>query len=205
MSRRGLTGVELVVALVVTGLAAVIGSATLALLTDRSAPLREASSATERAAAVRRTIVDWLEDAHGAQSQFSGSSAAAFELLDLRDHGRAADQLLFTTSASTPLGSGDAIVRLFVDTDSRTPERGLVAELSAWPGASVTRLELDSTVAELDIRCLTDLAGTTQWLPTFLSAQAVPRGVELRLRATHPGELAPLLALPIRVAVEGGR
>lgn len=79
MTRRGLTGVELMVALAVTGLAAVIGSATLALLTDRSAALRDESTATGHAAAVRRTIVAWLEDAHGAQSPFSGSSAAAFE------------------------------------------------------------------------------------------------------------------------------
>jgi len=204
MTRRGMTGVELLVALAVTGLAAVIGTATLALLTDRGATLREQSSATEHAAAVRHTVVAWLEDAHGAQSPFSGNDAAAFELLDLRDHGRAADQLLFTTSAPTPLGSGDTFVRLYVDSDRRTPERGLVAELSPWPGAPVTRLELDSTVTDMEARCLTDLAGTPRWLPTFLSAQAVPRGIELRLRSA-PDALAPLLQLPIRVAVEAGR
>lgn len=205
MSRRGLTAVELVVALAVTGLAAVIGSATLSLLADRRAPLLETSSPTEHAAAVRRTVIGWLEDAHGALSPFSGSSVAAFELLDLRDHGRAADQLLFTTSAATPLGSADALIRLYVDSDERTPERGLVAELSAWPGAAVTRMELDSTVSELDVRCLTGLAGSRRWLPTFLSSQAVPRGLELRLRAARGRELAPLLQLPIRVALEAGR
>ena len=205
MTRRGLTGVELLVALAVTGLAAVIGGATLALLVDRGAPLREAAGATERAAAVRSTLVAWLEDAHGARSPFSGSSVAAFELLELRDHGREADQLLFTTSAPTPLGSSDTFVRLYVDSDPRTAERGLVAELSAWPGAPVTRVTLDSAVTSLDARCLTDLAGSEHWLQTFLSSQAVPRGVELRLDAADAGELAPLLRLPIRVAVEAGR
>jgi type II secretory pathway pseudopilin PulG len=204
MTRRGMTGAELLVALAVTGLAAVIGTATLALLTDRRASLRETSSATEHAAAVRHAIVAWLEDAHGAQSPFSGNEVAAFELLNLRDHGHPADQLLFTTSAPTPLGSGDAFVRLYVDSDSRTPERGLVADLSAWPGAPVTRMQLDSTVIEMDVRCLTDLAASPRWLPSFLSSQAVPRGVELRLRAST-GSLAPLLQLPIRVAVEAGR
>lgn len=204
MTRRGLTGAELMVALAITGLAAVIGSATLALLIDSGAPLRETSSATEHAAAVRRTIVGWLEDAHGAQSPFSGNSIAAFQLLDLRDHERDADQLLFTTSAPTPLGGGDALVRLYVDTDPRTPERGLVAELSAWPGAPTTQLPLDSTVTAMNVRCLTDLAGSPRWLSTFLSSQAVPRGVELRLRSAT-GALTPLLQLPIRVAVEGGR
>ena len=205
MTRRGITGVELLVALAVTGLAAVIGTATLALLSDGTAPLREASSATERAAGVRRTIIAWIEDAHGAQSPFSGNSVAAFELLDLGARGRPADQLLFTTSAPTPLGSGETFVRLYVDADPRTAERGLVAELSAWPGGPATRLQLDSTVSGIDARCLTDMAGSPRWLPTFLSSQAVPRGVELRLRSERPGELAPLLQLPIRVAIEAGR
>ena len=65
MSRRGLTAMELMVALAVTALAAAIGTATLALLVDRREPLREASSATERAAAVRQTLGAWLEDTHG--------------------------------------------------------------------------------------------------------------------------------------------
>lgn len=205
MKRRGMTAVELLVALAVTGLAAAIGTATLALLSDRRAPLRETSSATERAAAVRRTLVAWIEDAHGARSPYSGASAAAFELLDLTSSGRPADQLLFTTTAPTPLGSADALVRLYVDGDERTPERGLVAELSAWPGGPATRVELDSAVNALDVRCLTDLGGSPRWLPSFLSSQRVPRGVELRLRAAHAGELDPLLALPIRVVVEAGQ
>lgn len=205
MSRRGMTAVELLVALVVTGLAAAIGTSTLALLSDRRAPLREPSSATERSAAVRRTLVAWIEDAHGARSPFSGGSAAAFELLDLTSSGRPADQLLFTTSAATPLGSADTFVRLYVDADDRTPERGLVAELSAWPGGPTTRVVLDSTVAALEARCLTDVGGAPRWLPSFLSSQRVPRGIELRLRAARQGELDPLLALPIRIVVEAGQ
>jgi prepilin-type N-terminal cleavage/methylation domain-containing protein len=205
MTRRGLTALELVVALTVLALAATIGTATLALLSDRRQPLRESSSAVERSAAVRRTLVAWLEDAHGALSPFSGNTAAAFELLDNSSRGHDADELLFTTSAPTPLPSHDAIVRLYVDNDAWTPERGLVAELTTWARGPSTRIQLDSNVAELDVRCLTDLTGTRRWVPSFLSAQVVPRGVELRLRPARGARLDPLLALPIRVVVEAGR
>lgn len=205
MSRRGLTAMELIVALAVTGLAAGIGTATLAVLVDRRAPLREASSATERAAAVRRTLVAWLEDAHGPLSPLSGNTVAGFELLDLKRRGRPADELLFTTSAPTPLGTADALVRLHVDDDDRTPERGLVAELAPSPGDLPLRMELDSAVAGLEVLCLTDLGGSRKWLPSFVSSQAVPRGIELRLQPSRSAPLDPLLRLPIRVAVEAGQ
>jgi prepilin-type N-terminal cleavage/methylation domain-containing protein len=205
MTRRGLTALELVVALAVLALAATIGTATLGLLADRREPLRESSSAVERSAAVRRTLVAWLEDAHAALSPFSGNTAAAFELLDVSGRGHDADELVFTTTAPTPLPARDAIVRLYVDSDDRTPERGLVAELTTWAGGPTTRIQLDSTVAEMDVRCLTDLAGSRRWVPSFLSPQVVPRGVELRLRAARGARLDPLLELPIRVVVEAGR
>lgn len=205
MIRRGMTVLELLVALTVTGLAASIGAATLALLTDRRAPLLEASSATESAAAARRTMIDWIEGAHAAPSPFSGNAAAVFELLDRTVQGQARDELLFTTSTPTPLGKGDVLVRLYVDEGERTARHGLVAELSEYPGGPGMRMTLDSTVTELDIRCLTDLVGTRRWVPSFLSSQVVPRGVELRLRASRPEALHPLLRLPIRVIVEAGR
>lgn len=205
MTRRGLTAVELMVALAVTGLAAAIGTATLALLVDHRAPLREVSSRNERAAAVRRTLVAWLEDAHGPLSPLSGSTVAAFELLDLKRRGHAADELLFTTSAPTPLGTSDALVRLYVDDDERTPERGLVAELTAWPGDRPLRVQLDSAVTGMEVLCLTDLSGSGKWLPSFLSPQAVPRGIQLQLQSAAMAPIDPLLQLPIRVSVEAGQ
>ena len=205
MSRRGLTAMELMVALAVTALAAGVGTATLALLVDRREPLRGAASARERAAAVRRTLVAWLEDAHGPLSPLSGNTVAAFELLDMKRRGHPADELLFTTSAPTPLGTSDAMVRLYVDEDDRTPERGLVADLTAWPGDRPLRIQLDSAVTGLDVRCLTDLSGSSRWLPSFLSSQAVPRGIQLRLLSAPTATLDPLLGIPIRVAVEAGQ
>ena len=205
MTRRGMTLVELLAALVVTAMAGAVGAGTLAILSDRRASLRVAGAEVVRAATVRRTIVGWLRGLHGPLSPLSGAAPATFELLDQQRRGHPADELLFTTTAETPLGLGESTVRLYVDDDDRTPERGLVAELGAAPSDVATRVELDSTVAELDVRCLTDLAGNRQWVPSFLSSQLVPRGIELRLRPRAGMELHPLLAMPIRVVVEAGR
>ena len=205
MTRPGLTALELIVGLAVTALAAGIGTATLGLLVDRRAPLLEPAGEVARAAAVRRTLVDWLEGAHGSLSPFAGSAFASFQLLDRARDGRPADELLIATSAETPLGAGETLVRLYVDADERTPERGLVAELSARPGGAAMILVLDSAVATLDARCLTGLPGGRQWLTGYLSSEAVPRGIELRLGAARGERIAPLLALPIRVALEAGR
>ena len=205
MTRRGMTLVELLAALVVTALAGAVGAGTLAILSDRRASLRIAGADVVRAATIRRTIVGWLQGLHGPLSPLSGAAPATFELLDQQRRGHPADELLFTTTAETPLGAGETTIHLYVDDDDRTPERGLVAELGAAPGDVATRIELDPEVGELDIRCLTDLAGRRQWVPSFLSSQLVPRGIEIRLRA-RPGEtLHRLLAMPIRVVVEAGR
>jgi hypothetical protein len=203
MNRRALSAVELMVAIAVTGMAASIGAATLALLGDRRAIVAAPPGDMERAAAVRRTLVAWLEGAHGPLSALSGAPAAVFQLLDQTRQGRPADDLLFSTSAETPLGTGDALVRLHVVPDPEAPEHGLVADIAPSPGAAGIRVVLDSTITELDARVLTDLAGPS-WLPNFLSPQLVPRGVQLRLGGTSPG-ISPLLRLPITVAVEAGR
>ena len=203
MKRRGLSAVELIVAVMVTGMAAAIGAATLALLTDRRPAVAAPSTDIERAAAVRRTLVSWLEGAHGPLSALSGAPPAVFQLLDQTRRGRPADELDFSTSAETPLGTTDALIRLYVETDTHAAERGLIADIAPAPGASGVRIVLDSTITELDARVLTDLAGSA-WLPNFLSPQAVPRGVQLRLGGTSAA-ISPLLRLPITVAVEAGR
>ncbi|HEX2779108.1 MAG TPA: prepilin-type N-terminal cleavage/methylation domain-containing protein [Gemmatimonadaceae bacterium] len=205
MTRRGMTLVELLAALAVTALAASVGIATLRLLSDQRARLRDAGREVARAAAVRHTLVEWLAGAHAAMSPLSGAAPASFQLLELERRGRSVDELFFTTTAPTSVGAAETAVRLYVDDDARTAERGLVAELSAWPGAPVTRVELDSAVTDLDIRCRTDLTRDRAWTSSFLSTQVVPRGIELRLRAARGASIHPLLQLPIRVVVEGGR
>lgn len=200
MIRRGLTILELAVGLTVTALAAAIGGASLATLADHRSRERHAAAALARDAAVRRTIVSWLEGAYVADEP-----GPAFELVDHTHRGRPDDELRLLTSARTPLGDGGVAVRLHVDRDEATPERGLVAELTDWQRGRVRRVELDSSVVSLDARCFTRLLGRPEWMRSWVSAVVLPAGIDLRLAAATTEGLAPLLRLPITVAVEGGR
>jgi len=203
MSRRvGLTVLELMFALTVVALVASIGTATLALFGDERSRRRGESDSMARELAIRRTIVNWLENAHAS----AGSAApGVFQLVDAKHHNRDADVLTFTTAATTPLHSGDATVRLYVDDDPATPEVGLTAELTSWPGGPATRIQLDSSVTALNVVCLTNLLGGRRWVPSWTSASVVPRGVEIRLRGDRNDALPPFLQMPIVVALESGR
>ena len=201
IARRGLTVVELVVGLTVVALATLAGGGTLATLVDHRAHVHDATVATRRDAAVRRTIVAWLDGAWATGE----SNAPAFRLVDRTTARHADDEIVFLTTAATPIGTGDVVVRLFVDRDDRTAERGLTAEFEARYGGRTARVELDASVVALDARCLSDVLGTRRWMPAWVSPVVLPQGLELRLAATSPERLAPLLRVPITVAFAGGR
>ena len=201
MRRSGMTVVELIVGLTVTGLAVGAGYSALSTLTDHRGRARDAVSSTARAAAVRRTLVSWLEGAYVV----SDEQSPPFQLVDHVSRGRADDEVIFLTSALTPLGAGDVVVRLFIDRDERTPERGLAAEFVERYGAETARLELDSSVVSLDIRCFSEVLGKREWMRTWLSSATIPQGVELRFAASASDRLAPLLRVPVTVAMVGGQ
>ena len=196
-ARSGVTVLELLFGLTVTALVLSIGTATLSLLTSARSGRREVEI-LERDLAVRRTLVDWLEQAHATMG-------GTFQLVDGTHRGYHADVLFFSTTAPTPLGTPGTGVRLYVDDDRRTPETGLIAELTSWPGGPTARVQLDSTVVGFDVRCLTNLLGGRRWVASWMSAAVMPRAVELTLRGAPNAPLSPILRMPIVVAVEGGR
>jgi len=196
-ARGGVTVMELLFGLTVIALVLSIGTGTLALLTDGRSR-RPDVAALERDLAVRRTLVEWLEEAHATMG-------GTFQLVDGNRRGHHADVLLFTTTAPTPLGNAGAGVRLYIDDDRATPETGLTAELTSWPGGPTARLQLDSTVVGFDVRCLTELLGGRRWVASWMSTTVMPRAVELTLRGGANAPLSPVLRMPILVAIEGGR
>ena len=201
IQRRGLSLLELVVALTVIAVTVAAGRAALGAVADaRERARRHDDDPTVRAASVRRQLVSWLEGAH-----LGDDEVPAFQVTDHRRNGRPDDELTFLTSALTPLGRGDVVVRLYVDREPRTPELGLVAELAERRGTRVERLVLAPTVTGLDVRCFTESRGRREWLASWLSATVLPQGVELRLFAATTEQLAPLLRVPVTVAIEGGR
>ena len=199
--RRGFTLLELAVALAVGGIAISAGYATLATLVDRRAQVEDVTRDTRRAFALRSSLTDWLAGAkletRGVSAAFRGVNGAHGDLPD--------DQLTFLTSARTPLGDGETIVRLYVARTATGANAGLAADFSEWQGARRATIVLDSAVAALGVRYGSGVFASRGWLTSWVSTTVLPGGVQVTLGAAPHDSLAALLRVPIVVAIEGGR
>jgi prepilin-type N-terminal cleavage/methylation domain-containing protein len=203
-TQSGLTLLELIVALTVTGIALATGYAAFGTLADRQMIEATRSDDDARAAGIRRMLRDWI-----AGTRLVLDEAVAFRGLDDGRTGASSalanDEITFLTNARTPLGEGATQVRLFIDRSDSTAERGLVAELVEWRGSRMTRIELAPEIDGLDARYLTSILGARQWLPSWVMNIVLPAAVELRLEPRSGIRLHPLLAFPLTIALEGGR
>ena len=200
-SRAGMTLLELVVGLTITGLALSAGFGALAALGDRHQRMDVTMDAAAHAALVRAELVSWLGGAH----LLAEEGGPSFRGLDgVRDR-LPDDGISFLTTAPTPLGTGETVVRLFVDHDSATPQRGLTAEFLEWRGSSVSRLQLEPEVVALDVRYLSSVMGRPAWLSSWISTTLLPAGAELTLLAAEGDTLPALLRLPVHVAFRSGQ
>ncbi len=201
MNRAGLTLIELVVALAITGLAVAAGYGALGAIVDHRGRVEEGSAAVARAAAEWGMLQSWLAGAHLTIEE----GGPSFRGLDGMTGDSADDELTVLTTAPTPLGAGETILRLHVDRDDKTPERGLVATFAAWRGAATGRLEIDPRVTGLELRYRSSLLSGAAWLPSWISSSVLPAGVEVTLIGEGSDTLPALLRLPLVVPLAGGR
>jgi hypothetical protein len=196
-----MTLVELAVGLTITGIAMTAGYAALASILDHRSAAEKRIDAVARAAARRTVLRAWLEGARLTVDQ----DGPPFQGLDGTFHDLPDDELGFLTTADTPAKAAETVVRLFIDRDTLTPERGLTAELSTWHGIRRERVEIEPHASGLDLRYATRMLGRGEWLPSWISSTVLPVGVELTLSASEGDTLPPLLGLPITVPLGGGR
>jgi len=201
VKRSGLTLLELIVALSVTGLVLAAGFTALGSLRDRREALRAATAEVTRVSALRATLREWLSGAELTIEEdgvdFRGLDGAARDLPD--------DELRFRTANASSIAPAGTTIRLYVDRSDSTPERGLVAELQESGSAARRRLELDRNVAGLDVRYLSALGIRQQWIESWVSYTLLPAAAEVRLRgAPAESRLDPLLELPLLVPLGAG-
>ena len=199
---RGFTLMEVLVGLTVAALALTAGFATLGFMSDTDGPVDVASALALRGATSRNLLMEWLGE---ARSQQVGRGGVPFQGLDDEVYGAETDEIIFPTTASTPLGVGRTVVRLFIDLDDSTPERGLVAELTELP-ADVPRLvELVPEAGSLTLRYLLPIQGTVgEWVDGWISNR-LPQAIELVLGPNRYDTLPPLLRYPLLVPLEATR
>jgi len=200
-SQGGMTLLELVVGMTIIGMALSVGYAALSTIVDHRGRVEEITDRLGRAAAQRRSLIAWLS---GARLTID-PGGPSFRGLDGYFEDHPDDELTFLTSADTPLGASETVVRLFVDRDEETLEQGLTAEFSERTGTRSQVIEIEPTVIGLDVAYFSRVMAGREWLPSWVSNTLLPRGLEVQLTADVADTLPPLLALPIRVAMGGAQ
>lgn len=188
-----MTLMELVIALLITGMIAAMGAAAFNSVLDNRASAKIATHAVTRAAATRALLVSWLSSARFSSDATRPPSATTLNL------GEDDDALVVFVNTPTPIDYTEAVVHLFIDRDEETPERGLVAEMQSIEAATMVRTELDSTVTGLLVEYLDPQMN--RWVPRKEGVVRAPLAVRMTLSARPPDTLPPLLRLPIVQAV----
>ena len=198
--RRGLTLIELLVALSITGLVMASGYGALSVMMDHRARVMTATDAVASAGAKRRMLEGWLR---GARLNIYGD--ATFEGLHGVDADRPDDALTFLTSAPTPLSAQETLVRIYIDSDDNTPERGLTVALTDRKGGATRRIEVDPRATALDIRYLSGVFGKRTWLDSWASTTVLPSAVRITMSSEDPDSLPSLLRPAIIVPLGSGQ
>jgi prepilin-type N-terminal cleavage/methylation domain-containing protein len=197
--RAGFTLLEVMVGLVVASLALGSGMAALGFVGERAAHADAATAVALEGATARQLIMDWL-----AGARLRGTNGTdGFQGLDVEYENLPDDILLFPSTATTHLGPGETIVRLYIDRNEETPERGLVAELTVQRGLPSHIVELVPGAAGLQLRYLGGPIGSlpVEWQDQWVSRNQLPRGLELTIVPARDATLHPLLLYPLRVSL----
>jgi prepilin-type N-terminal cleavage/methylation domain-containing protein len=188
--RAGMTLLELVVALVVAGLALASGYQAYATISDRRLVAVTRSDQVTRAFNLRTMIANWLSNARLTVEE----DDVVFRSIDDRkprdDQARA--DLVFLTSARTPVSDHGTIVHLFVAHDSGGG-RGLMADLAEWRGRRRVLRQLEPSITGMSAE------STSSWV----SSTVLPASVRLRFSPANSASLEPLLRIPLLVVLDG--
>ncbi len=225
-ARRGMTLMELTIALVITGMMAAAGASTFSTIIDHQRDIVRATASVERGAALRETIHSWLVSGNvlitsGGLPQMgsrtagpSGGAGGASSMSALQTvtPGSSAttttptitaaqavgDELDFTTTAPNPANAPQARMRLFVDGDPSTTETGLTLEYQASTQAPLQRIEVEPAIDSMVVEYLD--TRTNLWYPASEASTIQPRALRLTLLSTTT-LLPGLVTLPMIVAM----
>jgi prepilin-type N-terminal cleavage/methylation domain-containing protein len=215
MTRRGMTLMELVVALVITGMMAVMGTSTLASLIDHRRVILGSTGELERASALRDQIRTWMLSGDiqlttgGATRGIGRAGAAAISTPTIAQPSTAngmtntgvtsavaaGDEITFVTTAPSPANTPSVRMRLFIDGDANTPETGLTLEYQASNATPLKRIQLEPTIGVLTVEFLDQR--TNKWIESTQVATITPIAVRITMAPYDGGRLPGILLLPL--------
>lgn len=211
-ARRGMTLMELVIGLAITGMMAAAGAGAFESIIAHREMIHDASLSTERAAALRDLLHVWiaagtvqiprgggprgLTRGVGRAASTGGAANSAMNSSSVAAAQASGDELSFTTSALNPSLVGSVRIRLYIDADDNTPERGLTMEYQPNLQQPIARRMLDSTIDTLKVEFLD--SRTNRWLPSSEAATITnPVAVRVTLLPGTGHTAAPILELPM--------
>ncbi|HEX8944258.1 MAG TPA: prepilin-type N-terminal cleavage/methylation domain-containing protein [Gemmatimonadaceae bacterium] len=209
-ARAGMTLMELVIGLAITGMMAAAGAGAFASIIDHRRGIREASASTERAAALREMLRSWLvagtvqiQQGGGPRGLTRGIASGARVSNTSAGNNTTAvstaqaigDEVSFTTTALNPSLLAAVRIRLYIDGDNSTPEKGLTIEYQPNLQMPLVRKMLDSTIDTLKVEFLDTRTG--RWFRSSEAATIRPRALRLTLLGGEHGALPPILSVPM--------
>ena len=220
-ARTGMTLMELVIALVITGIMAVMGTATLGSIIDHHRAILNGTTDLERASALRDQLRTWLlagtvQIVTGGATSGIGRNNASIAAPSIAAPPTTTgatgmpgssttptitaaiaggDEITFVTTASNPANSPSARMRLFIDADPNTPESGLTLEFQASTATPLQRIQLDPTIGVLKVEFLDQR--TNQWYESTQAAAITPIAVRLSMQPYDGGRIPGILQLPL--------
>jgi prepilin-type N-terminal cleavage/methylation domain-containing protein len=214
-ARRGMTLMELVVALAITGMMAAMGAATFSSIIDHRRIILSATGGLERASALRDQIRTWMlsgtvQVVTGGASRGMGRTSTitannanvslASPSSFMTGNGITAavaggDEITFVTTAPNPANAPSVRMRLFIDADESTPETGLTLEYQPSTSTPLKRIQLEPTIGVLKVEFLDQR--TNQWFESNQGAAVTPIAVRLSMQPYDGGRLPGILQLPM--------
>jgi prepilin-type N-terminal cleavage/methylation domain-containing protein len=222
-TRRGMTLMELVIGLAITGMMAAAGAGAFSSIIAHRRIIRDASVDTERAAAFREMLETWINagtvqiqrgggprgltrgvggglPTGGGRGGITSNTAAVSAATAI------GDEITFTTTALNPAFTANVRIRLYIDGDGNTPERGLTMEYQPNLQQPLVRRMLDSTIDTLKVEYLDPR--TDRWVR---ASEAATIATQTAVRVTLlPGEkhaIPPILQVPMifMIGAQNGR
>ena len=212
-ARRGMTLMELVIGLAITGMMAAAGAGAFSSIIAHRRIIRDASVDTERAGAFREMIETWINagtvqiqrgggprgltrgvggglPTGGGRGGLTSNTAAVSAATAI------GDEITFTTTALNPAFTANVRIRLYIDGDDNTPEKGLTMEYQPNLQQPLVRRMLDSTIDTLKVEFLDPR--TDRWVRASEAATiATQTAVRMTLLPGEKHTIPAILQVPM--------
>jgi type II secretory pathway pseudopilin PulG len=217
-----MTLMELVIGLAITGMMAAAGAGAFSSIIAHRRIIRDASVDIERAAAFREMLETWINAGTvqiqrgggprgltrgvGAALPTGGRGGITSNTAAVSAATAIGDEITFTTTALNPAFTANARIRLYIDGDDNTPERGLTMEYQPNLQQPLVRKMLDSTIDTLKVEYLDPR--TDKWIRASEAATiATQTAVRVTLLPGDKHAIPAILQVPMifMIGAQNGR